>query len=469
MPGRTGASKVSKKSSSSSGDGISPEPSTQAPVQSTGSAPQYNLSNTTQIEHSVIKFLEMLKRLEELSPTLDTYQELLKDTNKLDIQVIPPLSRYMLKFAAELKTLQLLGKTPNFEEIKNYESQFKPFDPEPIFSEISKSDIKKIKQVSKKCKSNVEDNKDMGTENKRKAGTAGSWPPPLPEIKNPAIRARVFLHKSVIKDKVFLDEQHKIESHNERLEFLGDSVMNFVVTKIIYKRFPSYDDGQLTILRQKLINNNQIREFSELYGLSNMLRSNINLFGKFSDYQTGKKKVEADVFESYIGGLVEDDPENHLETVYRWLDVLMGPTIERVTKRQISLQENDSTNFDAKRELYSLIGYAALGLKYKTVRHATPTDSTVTVQCVVGDGTVLGAGTGKNIKVAGARAAENVLQNKELVEKYANLRAAIPRDQSAVKNTEHPAKRTQDKQQLDDASGKKGKISVDSNGQFIMS
>ena len=56
------------------------------------------------------------------------------------------------------------------------------------------------------------------------------------------------------------------------------------------------------------------------------------------------------------------------------------------------------------------------------------------MECRIGDGTVLGTGIGKNIKTAGLMAAEDVLKKKHVIEKYANIRASIPRSESAVKD-----------------------------------
>lgn len=74
----------------------------------------------------------------------------------------------------------------------------------------------------------------------------------MPEIKDHVIRARVFMHKSLVNDKVYLNESDIIKSNNERLEFLGDSILNTVMTMIIYNKFPSLNEGNLTELRKNL-------------------------------------------------------------------------------------------------------------------------------------------------------------------------------------------------------------------------
>ena len=59
-----------------------------------------------------------------------------------------------------------------------------------------------------------------------------------------------------------LTHKSKNEVHNERLEFLGDSILNFVITEELYKRFPEEDEGKLSLWRMNLIKGN-LKENSE--------------------------------------------------------------------------------------------------------------------------------------------------------------------------------------------------------------
>ena len=135
---------------------------------------------------------------------------------------------------------------------------------------------------------------------------------------------------------------------------------------------------------------------------------------------------------AYIGGLIEDDPKHNLPKVRKWLSKLARPVIEEEFRKDDDLELNE-VDINAKKTLYSLIGYAALNLHYKPVQKPSSGDSNALVECRIKDGTVLGVGRGRNIKIAGMRAAQQVLLNKPLIEKYANLRAAVPRSDSVVK------------------------------------
>lgn len=130
-----------------------------------------------------------------------------------------------------------------------------------------------------------------------------------------------------------------INAHNERLEFLGDSILNSVMTLIIYNKFPDYSEGQLSTLRMNLVSNEQIKQWSIMYNFHEKLKTNFDLKDENSNFQNGKLKLYADVFEAYIGGLMEDDPRNNLPKIRKWLRKLAKPVIEEATRNQVALED----------------------------------------------------------------------------------------------------------------------------------
>ncbi|CAI4035709.1 hypothetical protein SMKI_13G3600 [Saccharomyces mikatae IFO 1815] len=422
----------------------------------------YDYLEVIQLEHAVTKLVESYNKIIELSPNLVTYYEAVNNQDKVPVQILPSLSRYQLKLAAELKTLHDLKKDPILKEISGYENEFDSEQKQPILREISKPDIEKLEKLEQIRREkrdtadvNVYENLNTREEDEEedegedsydptKAGDvikAAKWPPKLPEIQDLAIRARVFIHKSTIKDKVYLSGSEMINAHNERLEFLGDSILNSVMTLIIYNKFPDYSEGQLSTLRMNLVSNEQIKQWSIMYNFHEKLKTNFDLKDENSNFQNGKLKLYADVFEAYIGGLMEDDPRNNLPKIRKWLRKLAKPVIEEATHSQVALEKTDKLDMNAKRQLYSLIGYASLRLHYVTVKKPTAVDPNSIVECRVGDGTVLGTGVGRNIKIAGIRAAENALRDKKMLDFYAKQRAAIPRSESVLKDPSHKNKK----------------------------
>mgnify|MGYP004701171715 FL=1 len=522
----------------------------------------YSFTDVIQLEHAVNNFKSSLKTILDLSPDILEHQEFLKQDFQEIVdespELIHSLSRYKLRLAAEIVSLAELDKLPLFGNDKNgnldaYGVKFDKVTHNPnlsieekmqplLLTEEEFNDLKELKKNNPKLGKqyrmkntesnennilenldNVEASSDEEEDMEIEPTTSNSmvpvsvkknlkvdlnneriWPPKLPELEDVRIRARIFTHKSVIKDKDYLSARDKADSHNERLEFLGDSILNYTMTLIIYEKFPHMNEGHMSVLRMKLINNEIIRQWAILYNFHKMLKLNIDQTNTVN-METAKHKFLSDVFEAYLGGLYEENPKKNLPIIKRWLKKLSAPMIQKYkdeirqnVEQSLNMGKNNydmkndysnavmpydngsnsldnKTNFSAdgmmqgnpnmyndnfnqissnmlsnaqlgggseyetgnansKKLLYSLIGYANLGLHYHPVTRADPQGSLAEVECRIGDGSVLGKGYGKNIKIAGRRAAEAVLNNKELIEKYARLRASKPKEQTVVKN-----------------------------------
>lgn len=90
---------------------------------------------------------------------------------------------------------------------------------------------------------------------------------------------------------------------NQRLEFLGDAVLQLVVTEELYARFPEFSEGQLTKLRSQLVSRKALAKFAGMIGLGDYV-----LLGKGEEASGGRKRHStlADAFESLIGAIYLD-------------------------------------------------------------------------------------------------------------------------------------------------------------------
>lgn len=246
--------------------------------------------------------------------------------------------------------------------------------------------------------------------------------PKLPLIKDPHLYARVFIHKSTINNKSYLSQSELISSHNERLEFLGDSVLNNIATIILYTRYSSASEGELSKMRSLLVNNVTLAEFSLIYGFDKKLKSNIN----DAILRQGKQKIFADIFEAYVGALAM---ENHdYGEIKNWLYKLF---LNRLNKFDNEIKETEEVNKDAKSELYSLVGSASFHPTYKVIKTGDGASKPFEVDCMMGH-EILGTGIAPGLKEAGLRAAMIALKNKPLLEKYIQLRVSSDRSQTSV-------------------------------------
>ncbi|KAG7862058.1 hypothetical protein KL939_001079 [Ogataea angusta] len=355
----------------------------------------------TQLQHSIRQIITESLNTEQLRNSLANIQK--QEDGK---EVLLAVQRNQkLQLAARLKDLYESGKLKIFDQIADFDESTKL------------KGSSKMRLKFKKLK--------LDTDSNPKLPNKGI--PPLPKIEDPVIEARVFTHRSAISNIKHLSKKEILESNNERLEFLGDSIINNLVTQILFERYPSYDEGELSILRSQLISNNSLGKFSEMYGFHEKLVVN---FAKDAAFQKGKHKIYADVFEAYVGGLYIDGNYSNLDTIKEWLDQLITPQLIRLSKRF----NQGNLNNDAKAQLYALIGSAALPPRYITKQTGNGFDVSFIVQCMIGD-EVIGEGEGSNLKQAGLRAAEDALRKREVTEKYIKLREATPKEVSVIPNT----------------------------------
>lgn len=129
-------------------------------------------------------------------------------------------------------------------------------------------------------------------------------------ITNVDIFQQAFVHKSFLIVDNFIDEEDgccafyiKASGSNERLEFLGDSVLNMVTAEYLFAKFPSKDEGFLTKLRTKLVRNTQLSHMGTNLGFNEWLLIS-NVIEKINGRQN--PRLIEDVFESFIASLYKD-------------------------------------------------------------------------------------------------------------------------------------------------------------------
>lgn len=236
--------------------------------------------------------------------------------------------------------------------------------------------------------------------------------PPLPPIKDAKLAQQVFTHKSAVLDKFYLSGVELLKLHNERLEFLGDSIINNMVTMMLYERFPDLSEGQLSQKRLELICNKTLTVFLKHYGFPEQLRLTLDR----DVIESGAQKAYADIFEAYIGALTVQHFPN-MEPVQEWIYRLYDDKVREMERGM----EQTEINKDAKLVLYSLVGLALAHPEYKVIAKGNGTSEPFVVECRIG-GEVVGVGEASNQKNAGLRAAMEALKRTDVIEKYYKLR-----------------------------------------------
>jgi ribonuclease-3 len=127
----------------------------------------------------------------------------------------------------------------------------------------------------------------------------------------------------------YLNEHREAtQEHNERLEFLGDAVLELVVTDFLFRKYPEKPEGELTAIRAALVNTNSLSAASDVLGFNAfMLMSK----GEAKDTGRARQYILANAFEAVIGAIYLDQGYEAAETFIA--GQLFAKTDEIVAKR----------------------------------------------------------------------------------------------------------------------------------------
>lgn len=117
-------------------------------------------------------------------------------------------------------------------------------------------------------------------------------------FKDKDLLKQAFIHRSYINENPSAGL-----SHNERLEFLGDAVLELIVTDFLYKKYPTYTEGELTSLRSALVNAIIISEMASDLGMNDFL---LLSRGEAKDHGKARQYILANTYEAYVGALFLD-------------------------------------------------------------------------------------------------------------------------------------------------------------------
>ncbi len=117
-------------------------------------------------------------------------------------------------------------------------------------------------------------------------------------FKNKDLLRTAFTHRS------YLNENRKVGmEHNERLEFLGDAVLELIVTEYLYAKYPEKDEGDLTSYRSALVNAVTLAGVAEGLGMNDFL---LLSRGETKDTGRARQVILANTIEAFIGALYQD-------------------------------------------------------------------------------------------------------------------------------------------------------------------
>ena len=207
---------------------------------------------------------------------------------------------------------------------------------------------------------------------------------------NLSLLTRALTHRS------FVNENPNSMEDNERLEFLGDAVLDFIVGAWVYNRFPEMHEGDLTKMRSAIVRNDQLASFARKLDLGKALRLGR---GEYVSGGHSRDGLLGSTFEALVGAL-------YLDAGLDAVDAFVDPLLEGV-------RESVFTKIhDPKSQLQEWAQAQKLGAPhYKTVSSTGPDHAKeFDVEVEIG-GQVVGRGHGMSKHAAEHVAAQNALEN----------------------------------------------------------
>jgi ribonuclease-3 len=212
-------------------------------------------------------------------------------------------------------------------------------------------------------------------------------------FRNKKLFQQAFTHTS------FAHERKATGAHpdNERLEFLGDAVLELAVSEYLFNRFPGMSEGELTRTRARVVCEPSLASFAKELEFGRFVR-----LGKGEEMTGGRARPSllADVFEAFIGALYLDQG---LDGVKRFLYTVVFPKIN---------DEWLSRMTDAKSQLQEMVQQERIGpLEYRIVDIKGPAHDRHFVAEVYLENKKLGQGSGRSKKEAEQHAAMEALKH----------------------------------------------------------
>jgi ribonuclease-3 len=214
----------------------------------------------------------------------------------------------------------------------------------------------------------------------------------LPKFKNQALFEQAFTHRS------YLNEAKGNISSNERLEFLGDSILSFLVSEYLYKEYPQYNEGILTNLRSLLVNTKNLGTIARNLDFGSLLKLSK---GEHEAQGRENQSLLADSFEAFVGALFIDQG---IAAVAKFVDqTLLIGVKEFVEKKSFKDPKSLLQEHTQAKKLGSPL--------YKVTHEEGPAHAKIFTVSVFVANKIVGEGKGKSKQEAEEQAAKQALEN----------------------------------------------------------
>lgn len=211
----------------------------------------------------------------------------------------------------------------------------------------------------------------------------------------------LFLYRLALRhSSLVTSRKYSAKECNERLEFLGDTILDSVISEYLFKVFPMRDEGFLTEMRAKIVNRQSLNEICKKLRLGDLIQFNQSRKGQVN------KSMYGDALEAFIGAV--------------YLDLGFGTTkkfiLKKVLREHVDLREVETTIVNFKSMLLEYVQKEKLeALTYELVKEKGDGNDKYFKICVKIGNEILGYGDGKKKKVAEQNASQEALIKLQVI------------------------------------------------------
>lgn len=202
-----------------------------------------------------------------------------------------------------------------------------------------------------------------------------------------------FIHRS------YLNESKQTKESNERLEFLGDSVLSFLTSYFLYEKYPNYPEGILTNIRSSLVKTKSLSDAAKSIGLGDFL------FLSRGEEDSGGRSNEsllADVFEALLGAIYLDQGTNRAQ---EFLQTYLFPKAKAIVDKKAYI--------DYKSHLQEIVQEETrISPIYRVAKSEGPDHNKIFWIEALVNNEVIGKGSGKSKQEAEQEAASDALEKR---------------------------------------------------------
>lgn len=223
---------------------------------------------------------------------------------------------------------------------------------------------------------------------------------PLPTFHDRALLQRALTHRS------YVNEHAEAQTHNERLEFLGDAILNFLSGQFLYQKYPQKSEGELTPLRSMLVDAQQLAEFAKQLNLGEQIR-----LGRGAEQDGGRTnpRILSSTFEAIVGAYFLDC-NSEINQVRNYV----VPFFDAIVSTFETHQAESSINYKSRFQEWALANYGENPTYLLVQEFGADHAKTFVVEAHV-QGQRYGRGTGRKKQTAEKDAARDALDRLGLL------------------------------------------------------